>query len=46
MSKKNKIKNQTKAKRGREQTCDGKLKKSYTLPNCINPKIVLYKKTQ
>ena len=39
-------KKKTKGKRGREKTCDGKLKKSYTLPNCINPKIVLYKKTQ
>ena len=36
MSKKNKIKNQTKAKRGREQTCDGKLKKSNTRPNRLN----------
>ena len=35
MSKK---KNQTKAKRGREKTCDRKLKKSNTLPNRINPK--------
>ena len=33
-----KKKNQTKAKRGREKTCDGKLKKSNTLPNHINPK--------
>ena len=36
MSKKKK--NQTKAKRGREKTCDRKLKKSNTLPNRINPK--------
>ena len=43
MSKKKK-KTQTKAKRGREKTCDGELKKSNTLPNRINPKIVLYKK--
>ena len=38
MSKKKKKKIQTKAKRGREKTCDGKLKKSNTLPNHINPK--------
>ena len=38
MSKKKKKKNQTKAKRGREKTCDGKLKKSNTQPNRINPK--------
>ena len=38
MSKKKKKKIQTKAKRGREKTCDGKFKKSNTLPNCINPK--------
>ena len=31
-------KNQTKVIRGEEKTCDGKLKKSNTLPNCINPK--------
>ena len=36
MSKKKKI--QTKAKRGRERTCDGKLKKSNKLPTRINPK--------
>ena len=37
MSKKKK-KKQTKAISGREKTCDGKLKKSNTQPNCINPK--------
>ena len=37
MSKKKK-KIQIEAKRGREKTCDGKLKKSNTLPNHINPK--------
>ena len=37
MSKKKK-KNQTKAKRGREKACNGKFKKSNTLPNHINPK--------
>ena len=43
MSKKKKN-NQTKAKRGREKTCDGKLKKSNALPNCINPKQYIIKK--
>ena len=38
MSPKKEKKNQTKAKRGRENICDGKLKKSNTLPNCIDPK--------
>ena len=35
MSKK---KNQTKVIRGEEKTCDGKLKKSNTLPNHVNSK--------
>ena len=43
MSKKKK--NQTKAKRGREKTCDGELKKSNTLPNRINPKYYYIKNT-
>ena len=43
MSKKKK--NQTKPKREREKTCDRKLKKSNTLPNCINPKQYIIKNT-
>ena len=46
MSQKKKKKNQTKAKRGREKTCDGKLKKSSTLPNRINPKQHYIKNTK
>ena len=38
-------KNQTKVIRGEEKTCDGKLKKSNTLPNCINPKQYYKKNT-
>ena len=45
MSKKEKKKNQTKAKRGRQKTCDGELKKSNTLLNCINPKYFIIKNT-
>ena len=44
MSKKKK-KNQTKAKRGREKTCDRELKKSNTLSNHINPKYYYIKNT-
>ena len=43
--KQKKKKNQTKAKREREKTCDGKLKKSNTLPNRINPKQYYIKNT-
>ena len=44
MSQKKK-KNQTKAKRGREKTCDRELKKSNTLSNHINPKYYYIKNT-
>ena len=45
MSKKKKKKIQTKAKRGREKTCDGELKNSNILPNHINPKYYYIKNT-